>query len=73
MAAREKKQEKNAISNFDNVLSLISKGYTICESLTKLGICRNAFYRAISREQKIELQMVKTSNTRLSMNRLYLF
>jgi hypothetical protein len=47
---------------YPDVIKLIEQGFTICESLDMLKICRTAFYKCISKEQKLELRMTKTSN-----------
>ena len=49
---------------FNNVVKLVENGLTIEQSLKKLNYSRNTFYRKITKEQKVLLQMVKTSNAK---------
>jgi hypothetical protein len=48
---------------FNNVIKLVEDGFTIQQSLQKLKFDRLKFYKSISKEQKVLLQMAKTSNT----------
>lgn len=48
---------------FNRVLALVNKNYTISKALIKLGIDRTTFYRKISKEQKRELKEAKTLNS----------
>lgn len=49
---------------YNNVIKLVEDGFTIDQSLKKLNYSRNTFYRKISKEQKILLQMAKTANAK---------
>ena len=70
MAQRGRTRQDPAISqelvsrNYPKVISMVESGETICHALNKLGINRTLFYRLITTQQKLELQMVKTSNTK---------
>ena len=50
--------------NFSKVISMVESGENIYEALNKLGINRTLFYRLITTQQKLELQMAKTLNTK---------
>ena len=56
---------------FPKVLSLISDGYNICIALKKLGITKSWFYRNISAQQKAEMDMTKTLNTKYGVGSNY--
>ena len=47
---------------FPKVIEMVEQGYNISVALDKLGINRSTFYRGITKEQKAELQISKTSN-----------
>ena len=49
---------------FNNVVKLVENGLTIQQSLQKVNYSRKKFYNKITKEQKVLLQMVKTSNTK---------
>jgi hypothetical protein len=55
-----KKELVNA--NFPKIISMVEEGYNISVALKKLGMSRVTFYKCITKEQKAELQLVKTSN-----------
>jgi hypothetical protein len=50
--------------SFSKVISMVESGETICNTLNKLCIDRGMFYRFITEQQKVELQMAKTLNTK---------
>ena len=52
------------IRNYPKVIEMVESGETICYALNKLGINRTSFYRLITTQQKLELQIVKTLNTK---------
>jgi hypothetical protein len=55
-----KKELVNA--NFPKIISMVEEGYNISVALKKLGIDRGTFYKCITKEQRAELRLVKTSN-----------
>jgi hypothetical protein len=58
-------QKRTEINNkFSQVLLLVEKGLTIGESLKKLNIHSGSFYKYLSIQQKMELQLVKTANAK---------
>lgn len=57
--------------SFSKVISMVEDGYNICEALSKLGIDRKLFYANISKQQKSELQMAKTLNTKFGVGKWY--
>lgn len=70
MAQRGRKLQDSALKqelvsrNFPKVISMVESGENIYEALNKLGINRTLFYRLITTQQKLELQMAKTLNTK---------
>jgi ACT domain-containing protein len=50
--------------NFSKVILMVNDGYNIYEAIKKIGISRSFFYDNITKNQKIELQMAKTLNTK---------
>lgn len=51
---------------YENVVKMVSDGATIEFALKKYDIQRTEFYRHISKEQKIFLRELKTSNAKYS-------
>ena len=70
MAQRGRKRQDPALNqelvsrNFPKVISMVESGENIYEALNKIGIDRGLFYRLITKQQKVELQMAKTLNTK---------
>ncbi len=57
--------------SFSKVISMVEDGYNIYTALEKLGINRTTFYANISKQQKSELQMAKTLNTKFGVGKWY--
>lgn len=47
---------------FPKVLKMVENKHTISGAIAKLNVNRAEFYRLISKEQKVLLQMAKTAN-----------
>jgi hypothetical protein len=60
----KKTTKEIVMENFSKVVSMVEDGYNIYEALKKLGIKSQSFYGYISKQQKAELQMAKTLNTK---------
>jgi len=55
--------KKELVNNaFPKLISMVEGGYNISVALNKLGIDRSTFYKCITKEQKSELRLIKTSN-----------
>ena len=77
MTKRGRKPQDSALKqalvsgSFSKVISMVEDGYNIYEALDKLGIDRTVFYANISKQQKSELQMAKTLNTKFGVGKWY--
>ena len=49
-------------AKYHKVLEMVYNGYTIKESCIQVGITKSLLYRKMNKQQKAELQLVKTSN-----------
>lgn len=52
---------------FTKTIDLVENKHTISGALAKLNVNRAEFYRLISKEQKVLLQMTKTANAERGM------
>jgi len=70
MAQRGRKPQDPALNqelvsrSFSKVISMVESGENISDAIKKIGIDRAFFYRYITKQQKVELQMAKTLNTK---------
>ena len=74
MAKRGRKPQDPALkqaivnSSFAKVVKLVEKGDTIYKALKKLGISRSLFYKFLTKEKKLKLQVTKTLNAEFGIN-----
>ena len=77
MAKRGRKPQDPALKqalvsgSFSKVISMVEDGYNVYDALNKLGIDRTLFYKLITKQQKTELQMAKTLNTKFGVGKWY--
>ena len=50
--------------NFSKVLSMVEEGINIYEALKVIKLDRTIFYKGLSAQQRVELQMAKTMHTK---------
>lgn len=59
-----KESTQNKINEaYPKVCNLVEQGLTIKQALDKVNVDRSQFYKAITKQQFLELQMIKTTNT----------
>lgn len=64
MATNKKYSNVEFQQTYNDILKLVKSGYTIDNALNYLQFSRTTFYARISKNQKLELQLYKTSNAK---------
>lgn len=74
MKSSEQKPQscKTDISDiFTTVIAMVEDGWDISKALSKIGANRSTFYKKISKEQKLLLNIAKTTNTKYGAGSLW--
>jgi len=56
-------------SQYPKVLAMVEDGWNISKALEIFGVDRQTFYKNITNDQKIELQMAKTAHAKYEYGR----
>lgn len=67
----KKKFKKFQKNHYYKIMELVENGHSVISALKKLNIRSQDFYSNISQQQKIELQMIKTTNCKIYLNELF--